>query len=124
MKSITLCAALLASSVFLAGCRSDEEAKAMLAKPDVIDVGTFEGCEVKFVDRGYQNSSFYLAKCGSTATLTRNWTQQNGKSSTFRRSTVITQEIEKLQAEKAAAEVKEKALDKLSADERTALGIK
>jgi major membrane immunogen (membrane-anchored lipoprotein) len=121
-----ICAALLVASALLTGCgsRTDEQAKAMLTNPDIVNVGTYDGCEVKFIDRGYQTQSFYLAKCNNTTTVTHNWMQQNGKSTTFRRSTVITQEIEKLQAEKTAAETKEKALEKLSAEERAALGIK
>jgi major membrane immunogen (membrane-anchored lipoprotein) len=125
LTGLGICAALLAASALLSGCgRTDEQAKAMLSSPEVINVGTYEGCEVKYIDRGYQTQSFYLAKCGNTNTVSRSWEEQHGKSRTFRRSTTITQEIEKLQVEKTAAETKEKALDKLSAEERAALGLK
>jgi hypothetical protein len=68
--------------------------------------------------------SFYIAKCGNTATTTHNYTEKQGKTTVDRRSTVITQEIEKLQKEKETAETKEKALEKLSAAEKQVLGIK
>lgn len=124
-SGLGICAALLAASALLTGCgRTEEQAKAMLTNPEVVNVGTYEGCEVKYIDRGYQTQSFFLAKCGNTSTVSRRWEEQNGKSHTFRRSTTITQEIEKLQAEKTEAETKEKALNKLSAEERAALGIK
>ena len=123
---LLICAALVAASSLLTGCgqRTDEEAKALLSTPAVNFVGVYEGCEVKYVDRGYQIRSFYIAKCGNTTTATRNYTEQSGKSTVFRSSTVITQELDKLQAEKAAAETKERALEKLTPTERAALGIK
>jgi hypothetical protein len=114
------------TAVLLVGCggRTDEEAKGLLSAPAVNFVGVYEGCEVKYVDRGYQTKSFYIAKCGNTTTATRNYNEQSGKTTVFRSSTVITQELEKLQAEKAAAETKERALEKLTPTERAALGIK
>ena len=119
-------AIVILAAVLLVGCnsRTDEQAKAMLSNPDINNVGTFDGCEVKYVDRGYHNYSFYIARCGNTATATRNYTEQSGKTTVNRRSTVITQEIEKLEAEKAAAVAKEAALSKLTAEEKKALGIK
>lgn len=46
------------AAVLLVGCsqRTDEQAKAMLTNPDINNVGTFDGCEVKFVDRGDRKS--------------------------------------------------------------------
>lgn len=122
MNKKPLIALLLVSTLALSGC--NEEAKALYASPQVQDVGEFDGCQVKFVNRGYEIASFYIARCGSTVTTTTNWNQRSGKSSTFRRSTVINDEIEKLQAEKAESEAREKALSKLSPAEREALGIK
>lgn len=113
------------AAVLLVGCgRTDEQAKAMMANPSITAVGTYEDCEVKFIDRGYHDLSFYIAKCGDTSTLTRNYQEKHGKSYVNRRSTVIAQEITKLEAEKAAAVTKEKALEKLSVEEKTVLGIK
>jgi len=125
-SGLAICAALLAASALLTGCgaRTDEQAKEMLTNPDINFVGVYEGCEVKYVDRGYQIKSFYIAKCGNTNTVTQNYNEQSGKTTVFRRSTVITQEIEKLQAEKAVAETKEKALSKLSNEDKKLLGIK
>ena len=114
------------AAVLLVGCggRTDEQAKAMLTNPDINNVGTFDGCEVKYVDRGYHAYSFYIARCGNTTTSTRNYTEQSGKTTVNRRSTVIAQEIQKLEAEKAAAVTKEKALEKLSSEEKALLGVK
>jgi hypothetical protein len=114
------------AAVLLVGCnqRTDEQAKAMLSNPDINDMGTFDGCEVKFVDRGYHNYSFYIARCGNTSTLTRNYTEQSGKTTVNRRSTTIAQEIDRLEAEKAAAVAKERALEKLTPEEKKVLGIK
>jgi uncharacterized protein YcfL len=113
-------------ALMLVGCgeRTAEQANAMISNPDINFVGVYDGCEVKFVDRGYQIKSFYIAKCGNTNTVTQNHNEQSGKTTVFRRSTVITQEIEKLQAEKAVAETKEKALAKLSNEEKSLLGVK
>lgn len=123
MKSLLI---ICVAAIALSACssRTDEQAKAMLSNPDINNVGTFDGCEVKYVDRGYNSYSFYIARCGNTTTATRNYTEQQGKTTVNRRSTVITQEIEKLEAEKAAAVAKEKALEKLSPEEKKLLGIK
>ena len=118
---------LLAAIVFLlSGCggRTREQAQAMITNPDVNFVGVYDGCEVKFIDRGYHDQSFFIAKCGDTTTLTRNYTEKQGKSTVNRRSTVITQEIEKLEAEKSAVIAKERALSKLTIEEKKALGVK
>lgn len=113
---------ILIATTLLAGCNEEEEA--LLAKPSITDIGEFDGCDVKFVNRGYEKFSFYIAKCGTTSTSTTNYTTSHGKSSTFHRKTLITKEIEKLQAEKADLDAKSVALEKLTPAERKALGIK
>lgn len=123
MKCTLTCAAVLAASVLLTGC--NEKENVLYASPEVISVGTFDGCAVTFVERGWEKLSFYMAKCpGNSATTTRNYSTKNGKSTAFNRSTVIVQEIETLMAEKIEIEAREAALAKLSPTERTALGIK
>ena len=126
MKNIVKLSMLFATALGLVACggRTDEQAKAMLSDPAINNVGTFDGCEVKFIDRGYHNFSFYIAKCGNTTTTTRNYTEQSGKTTVNRRSTVIAQEIQKLETEKAAAVSKERALEKLSPEEKALLGVK
>ena len=123
---LSICALLIMTALCLPACsgRTDEQAKAMLTNPDINNVGTFDGCEVKFIDRGYHAYSFYIARCGNTTTTTRNYTEQSGKTTVNRRSTVIAQEIQKLEAEKAAAVTKERALEKLSPEEKVLLGVK
>ena len=116
---------ILVAAFALAGCRSEEEINALKANPELQSVGTFEDCEVKFINRGYESNSFYMAKCpGNSVTTTHNYSVQSGKTRVAKRSTVITQEIEALQAQKVEAETKEKALEKLTPAEKQALGIK
>ena len=124
MKTKLMTIALLASAVMLLGCEETDRAKALNANPVVVDIGTFDGCSVKFVNRGWKDDSFYIARCDTTVTQTRHWDERQGKTTVHRQSTMITKEIEKLQAEKAAAETKEKAIAKLTPEERTALGLK
>lgn len=112
----------ISALVLLSGCQEKE--KALLAKPKTYNIGEYDGCDVKFVDRGYHTLSFYIARCGATVTTTNNYTVSAGKSQVSKRNTVITQEIEKLQAEKAELDAKAVALEKLTPAERKSLGIK
>lgn len=108
----------------LAGCKADEVAAAKYAAPEVTNVGTFDGCEVKYVDRGYQINSFYLAKCASTATLTQNYIVQQGKASVFQRRTQIIDEVEKLKKEQQQLDDTIAVLKaKLTPEELSALGL-
>jgi uncharacterized lipoprotein NlpE involved in copper resistance len=117
---LVLCVLMLV--LMLTGCNEQQEA--LRAAPETSKVGTFDGCEVSFVNRGYQDNSFYMAKCpGNSTTTTRNYAVKSGKASVFKRSTVIAQEIEALQVEKTETESKEKALEKLSPAERKLLGL-
>ena len=123
MNTISKVMLAICVGVLLTGC--NEEKTALLASPKTESVGTFDGCEVSFVNRGWSEASFYMAKCpGNSATTTRNYTVKSGKATVFKRSTVIAQEIESLQAEKAESEAREAALAKLTPAEKSALGIK
>lgn len=102
----------------LAGC--NEEKDAMFTNPQITETVEIDGCQVKYVNRGYEHKSFYLAKCGNTTTTSQNY--RVGKTS--RTSTVITTEIEALQAEQASVKAKEAAISKLSESEQKLLGIK
>lgn len=117
----------------LAGCSSPEEqarAAELMRNPEVTVAGTFDGCEVKFVNRYYRDQSFYLARCGATSAITQQYMESQGKSSVSRTRVTITQELaeldkrrEALKAESDAAEKREAAIAKLSPEERTALGL-
>ena len=122
MMQVGLLTSAMTMMFFLTGC-NNEEAQAKLNNPQTINIGEFDGCEVKFVDRGYESNSFYIAKCGNTTTTTRHWRETRGKSQVNRSSTVITQEIESLQEEKKKVEMTEKAMSKLSDEEKKALGL-
>lgn len=116
MKRIAVIAAALAALTLLTGCEEQDRKR---ANPVVMSLGTFDGCTVKYVDRGYERDSFFLARCGDTVATTGR--VPSGK--TTRDSLTITQEISKLEAERAAATARERALGKLSTDERKALGL-
>lgn len=49
---------------------SDKHSKQLQQNPEIIQIGTFEGCKVSYVNRGYQSNSFYLAKCDNVETRT------------------------------------------------------
>ena len=55
----------------LTGCAESEEAKRLAKDPELVDIGVFEGCTVKYVNRYYESRSFYLARCGETVATTR-----------------------------------------------------
>jgi hypothetical protein len=124
---IKLLAVVLIGAVALTGCEESEHAKALMANPEITVVGTFDGCTTKYVNRGYDNLSFYQSKCGDTVATTSNFTVSHGKSSSFERRVAITQQIAKLQEEQKAIDadlaVRHEALSKLSPAERSALGL-
>ena len=110
---------VLAAVVALTGCDHHEEAAALLAKPEITAVGEFDGCAVKYVNRGYKIDSFFIARCTDTTVTTRNYTEQSGKTSVARRITVIEREFTPTNEQ-----IKESALSKLTAEERDVLGVK
>lgn len=72
------------SMFVLSGCNEE-----MIATPDIINVGTYEGCSVKYIDRGAQSRSFYFAKCESQSTTTTQQIQ-SGKTS-YQTATISVQ---------------------------------
>ena len=127
MKKL-LIVSLISCSALITGCNSAADLKAIEEKqssPPITKLGTFEGCEVVFVDRHYASQSFFMAKCpGNSTTVTNNYTEQSGKTSYNRTRTSIVQEIDVLKKELAVTEVKEQALKKLSPEEIKALNLK
>lgn len=109
---------ILSVMVSLTGCFGQEQA-VLLVKPEITEIGEFDGCTVKFVNRGYNIDSFFIARCSDTTVTTRNYTEQSGKTTTARRITVIENEFTPTKEQ-----VKESALSKLSAEERAVLGVK
>lgn len=119
----------------LTGCEAEEKAQALLAKPAITQVGEFEGCKVSFVNRGYESTSFYMAKCkGEAATITQNSTHMQGKVRVSDRTTTIVESTESLKEElleqqkkveqiQAELKVKQDALSKLTDKEKDALGL-
>jgi hypothetical protein len=82
-------------------------------------VHQIDGCEVKWVDNPY-GSNFYIARCGDTVTNT--WQRQVGKSQVTEATINVNSEAE-LRKRLAEIEARNKALSKLSAEEKKALGL-
>ena len=66
---------------------TSEKNKQLLQKPEIVQIGTFNGCNVSYVNRGYQVNSFYIAKCNNTETRTT--IEQHPKSGTKITTTIV-----------------------------------
>ena len=64
-----------------------EKNKQLLQKPEIVQIGIFNGCNVSYVNRGYQVNSFYIAKCNNTETRTT--IEQHPKSGTKITTTIV-----------------------------------
>lgn len=82
-------------------------------------VHQIDGCEVKWIDNPY-GANFYIARCGETVTNT--WQRQNGKSQVTEATINVNSEAE-LRKRLAEIEARNKALAKLSAEEKKVLGL-
>lgn len=127
-KGSALRGVLLALGVLLgvAACSDPKEealAQKLQTTPELVEIGTFDGCTVKYVNRYYRDRSFYLARCQDTATLTQQYTESQGKTQVARTRVQITQEIARLEQEREVLDKKESALKKLTVAERQALGL-
>lgn len=108
---------LLCAVVFLlSGCRDENRDRNVGVADYEIKA---EGCVVKLIDNP-KGSNFFIAKCpAESETVT--WQQKSGKSS-YTTATVTTSES--LRKQLAEVEAKEKALAKLSDEEKKLLGVK
>ena len=66
---------------------TSEKNKQLLKKPEIVQIGIFEGCSVAYVNRGNQVNSFYIAKCNNTETRTT--IEQHPKSGTKITTTIV-----------------------------------
>jgi len=66
---------------------TSEKNKQLLQKPEIVKIGIFNGCNVSYVNRGYQVNSFYIAKCNNTETRTT--IEQHPKSGTKITTTIV-----------------------------------
>lgn len=105
---------ILIGMFLLAGCRDENPGNAFV-KYEI----EAEGCLVKYIDnpRGY---NFFIAKCPADSQVITHQ-RPSGKSSVTD-ATVITKENLRKQLE--IVEAKEKALSKLSNEEKELLGVK
>lgn len=129
MRSIIVFSLVVSTAIVsvmaLTGCKEEDE---LLKNPQTKDIGTFEGCDVKYVDRGYQSKSFYLAKCpGNKTSHTTTWLETQQKSLVNRQNIAVTDDVQcdtpeqaKAKAEDAA---KSAAIAKLTPVERKLLGL-
>jgi len=108
---------LLCAVVFLlSGCRDENRDRNVGIADYEIQA---EGCTVKYIDnpKGY---NFFIAKCPGTSETTT-YTRPSGKSH-VPTATVVTSES--LRQQLAEVEAKEKALSKLTDEEKKLLGVK
>ena len=78
-----------------------------------------DGCTVKYV-YNVDGPDFYIARCGDTTTTT--WQEQSGKQ-TITRATINVNDAESLRNRLSEIEARDKALAKLTAEERKILGV-
>jgi len=102
----------------LTGCDEPKQVK----NPEIYDLGTFDGCGVKYVNRGYKDNSFYIARCGTTSTATGGY-ETGGKPRQHIPQVTIVDEGA-MDAQIQALQEKKAALNKLTPRERELLGIK
>lgn len=115
MKKILILSSLLVLTACGAG---DPNAP----KPQPVVKKTFEvdGCEVKFVEHP-SLPNFYIARCGKTVTET--WQHRSGKT-TQTKATINVDSADELRNQLKAVEARDKALAKLSDEEKKLLGVK
>lgn len=111
---LLICLALVATSALLTGCNENRDRTTGIAEYEV----QAEGCTVKYIDnpKGY---NFFIAKCPA-ASETTTYLRPQGKSS-VPTATVMTSES--LRKQLAEVEAKEKALLKLTDEEKKLLGV-
>jgi hypothetical protein len=83
------------------------------------DTFVYEGCTISYVNEPTR-ANFYIARCENTSTLTQK--VQSGKTSY--QQPIITVEAEDLRKQLAQVEARDKALAKLSSEEKEILGVK
>ena len=108
---------ILILAVFLTACN---DSNTPTREPTVRKIMDVEGCQVKYIDPP-NSPNFYIARCGSTTTTT--WQQQNGKSTTTYGAINVESESD-LRNRLAEVEARDKALAKLSPEDKKALGLK
>ena len=115
MIEVSVVVLMIGTAVGLAGCNENRDRTVGIADYEI----KAEDCVVKYIDNP-KGHNFFIAKCPA-ASETISWQQQQGKSS-YTTATVVTSE--RLRTQLAEVEAKEKALAKLSIQEKVLLGIK
>lgn len=113
MKKIYAITLFLIAALFT-GCDTKSMDQTHVKKTVEID-----GCIVKYVYYA-DGPNFYIARCGDTLTTT--WQEQNGKQ-TITRAVINTNDAESLRNRLSEIEARDKALAKLTAEERKILGL-
>lgn len=113
MKYILLVAAVV---FLLSGCRDENRDRNVGTADYEIQA---EGCTVKYIDNP-KGHNFFIAKCPAQSETTT-YQRPSGKSH-FSTATVVTSES--LRTQLAEVEAKEKALSKLTDEEKKLLGVK
>lgn len=92
-------------------------------QPDAIYVkDNFEvdGCTVKYVNHP-RLPNFYIARCGTTTTYSHEYSVGKSRAMT---ANVVAESSDELRKRLASVEAREKAMSKLSDEEKAVLGVK
>lgn len=107
---------ILSVAVLLTACNEQGVAR----EPEIRKTFEVDGCQVKYIDPP-SLPNFYIARCGNTTTTT--WKQQQGKTSTTY-GAINVESADDLRRRLAEVEARDKALAKLTDEEKRALGVK
>lgn len=118
MRTIKLLSVLALVTLMTSGC-SPSDPNAPKPTPKIIATVEVDGCEVKYIDNP-QYPNFYIARCGNTVTNT--WQRRSGKTTITEASINVNSE-EELRRRLAEVEARNKALKKLSDEDKKLLGV-
>lgn len=111
---LLICLALVATSALLTGCNENRDRTVGNVEYEI----KADGCTVKAIDNP-KGPNFFIAKCPA-ASETTTYQHQQGKT-TRPLATVVTSEDLRKQLE--VTEAKERAMAKLTAEEKKLLGV-
>lgn len=118
MRTFKLIGALAVVVLTVSGCfQADPNAPKPV--PKIIATVEVDGCEVKYIDNPHY-PNFYIARCDNTVTNT--WQRRSGKA-TITEATINVDVEADLRKQLAEIEARNKALKKLSDEDKKLLGI-
>jgi len=64
MVGLAIVVAIFVAIIVHTMVKDNEEMQALFKHPTTSYVGTFDGCDVKRINRGKEKDSFFIARCG------------------------------------------------------------